>query len=105
MKLTTAQRNRLPNSAFAIPEWRWGPLLDASHTRNAAARLEQAHHAGRITGSMYASAKRRIARADRRFGIHSMYLHENPKRPWKSPEVLGGAAVGAVFGAALMLFL
>lgn len=104
MKLTPAQRNRLPSSAFAIPELRWGPLMDAAHTRAAASRLSQAHHTGRLSGKQYAEAKRRIARAERHFGILSSVYEENP-RSWKSPAVLGAAAVGAVAGAALMIFL
>jgi hypothetical protein len=106
MKLTTAQRNRLPSSAFAIPELRWGPLVDRTHVANAASRLAQAHNAGRLSGRQYAEAKKRIARAERHYGIHG--AHENPltmKRSWKNPEVLGGAAVGAVLGAALMIFI
>jgi hypothetical protein len=99
MKLTYAQKQRLPNSAFAIPELRWGPLVDRSHVANAASRLEAEHHAGRMTGRHYAIGKRRIARAARHYGIHSMYLHEsyeaNP-RSWKDPAVLGAAAAGAV---------
>ena len=78
MKLSAATRNRLPSSAFAIPEWRWGPLTDASHVRNAASRLEQAHRRGEVTGARYASARRRIASAARKYGIHSEYL-ANPR--------------------------
>ena len=81
MKLTTAQKNRLPGSAFAIPEWRWGPLVDARHVHNAASRLEHEHNVGSITGARYIEAKRRIAGAARRFRTDSKYLHENPWTP------------------------
>jgi hypothetical protein len=86
MRLTTAQRNRLPASAFAIPEWRWGPLVDARHVHSAASRLEHEHNIGAITGPRYTSAKKRIASAARRFGTPSIYL--NPVEPspfWETP--------------------
>jgi uncharacterized protein DUF6582 len=40
-ELTTAERNELPDSAFAFPERRAEPLTDASHVRNALARFDQ----------------------------------------------------------------
>lgn len=40
-KLTTKQRNKLPPSAFADPEDRAYPVPDASHARNALARVSQ----------------------------------------------------------------
>lgn len=40
-ELTTKERNRLPDSAFAIPEKRAYPIHDASHARNALARVAQ----------------------------------------------------------------
>lgn len=33
--LSTAQRNDLPDSAFAFPDQRKEPLVDAKHVRNA----------------------------------------------------------------------
>lgn len=40
-KLTSAQRKRLPSSAFAQPSKRAYPIQDASHARNALARASQ----------------------------------------------------------------
>jgi len=40
-KLTTEERNELPNSAFAIPSRRAYPIMDASHRQNALARVSQ----------------------------------------------------------------
>ena len=40
-KLTTKQRNSLGASSFAIPSRRAYPLQDASHARNALARVAQ----------------------------------------------------------------
>ena len=71
--LQTKKRNALPESDFALPEQRKYPLPDAAHVRNAAARLEQEHKAGKISDADYASAKRRIAAAAKRFGVHSEY--------------------------------
>lgn len=39
--LSTRARNRLPRSAFAIPEDRAYPINDLSHARNALARVSQ----------------------------------------------------------------
>ncbi len=40
-KLTTADKNDLPDSAFAFPKQRKEPMTDASHVRNALARFDQ----------------------------------------------------------------
>jgi hypothetical protein len=40
-KLSTAEKNDLPESAFAFPKQRKEPLTDASHVRNAIARFDQ----------------------------------------------------------------
>ena len=41
LKLTTKQRNKLPDSAFAIPEKRAYPVEDKAHARNALARVRR----------------------------------------------------------------
>jgi len=40
-RLTSSQRNAMPSSYFAIPEDRAYPVNDASHARNALARVSQ----------------------------------------------------------------
>ena len=40
-KLTAAARNKLPDSAFAIPSQRKYPINDPSHRQNALARVSQ----------------------------------------------------------------
>lgn len=40
-KLSTAEKNNLPESAFAFPKQRKEPLTDARHVRNAIARFDQ----------------------------------------------------------------
>ena len=40
-ELSTADRNKLPDNAFAFPGRRAEPLVDASHVRNALARFDQ----------------------------------------------------------------
>ena len=40
-KLSTDEREALPDSAFAFPKQRKEPLTDASHVRNALARFDQ----------------------------------------------------------------
>ncbi|MGE3076174.1 MAG: DUF6582 domain-containing protein [Dehalococcoidia bacterium] len=40
-RLDQADRDKLPDSAYAFPEQRKEPLTDASHVRNALARFDQ----------------------------------------------------------------
>jgi len=40
-KLTTKKRKALPNKAFVFPDKRSYPIPDASHARNALARVAQ----------------------------------------------------------------
>ncbi len=40
-KLTTKQRNALPDNAFVFPATRRYPIHNASHAQNALARVEQ----------------------------------------------------------------
>ncbi len=63
------KRNALPDSAFALPSKRAYPIHDKAHSENAMARLEQ--NKGGLTPSEYASAKRRIEAAERKFGVKS----------------------------------
>jgi uncharacterized protein DUF6582 len=40
-KLSTKEKNDLPESAFAFPKQRKEPMTDASHVKNALARFDQ----------------------------------------------------------------
>jgi hypothetical protein len=40
-KLSTSEKNDLPESVFAFPKQRKEPLTDASHVKNALARFDQ----------------------------------------------------------------
>jgi hypothetical protein len=40
-ELSTKDRDKLPDSAYAFPDKRKEPLTDASHVRNALARFDQ----------------------------------------------------------------
>jgi hypothetical protein len=65
--VSTAEQNRLPDSAFAFPDERKEPLTDAKHVRNAIARFDQ------VEGVSEAERNRawdRIRSAARRFGVH-----------------------------------
>ena len=64
--LTTKQRNRLPSSAFAYPERRALPIVDAAHVRAAIARIGQTQFPSMSTAR---SAASRIIRAAKRFGV------------------------------------
>lgn len=72
--LTAQKRKTLQPSQFALPEKKAYPIHDASHVRNAAARLEQAKKAKRVTPSEYRRARAAIARAAKHFGVRSQYL-------------------------------
>lgn len=50
-KLTSKERNALPDSAFAIPSQRKYPINDASHRQNAKARASGEEHKGHISKS------------------------------------------------------
>ncbi len=64
--LTTEERNRLPESAFAFPNQRKEPLTDAKHVRNAVARFDQVEGA---TDTERAEAWDRIVRAAARLDV------------------------------------
>lgn len=68
-KLTTKQRNALPNSAFALPKQRKYPINDASHAANAKARATQMENKGKLSKSLEAKidakANRVLDRGDR----------------------------------------
>ena len=44
-RLDVAQKNALPDSAFAFPSLRKEPMTDVSHVRNAIARFDQVEDA------------------------------------------------------------
>lgn len=51
-KLTTAQRNALPDAAFALPGRRY-PIPDATHAQDALARASEMLHNGHLTQDEY----------------------------------------------------
>lgn len=71
--ISTKARKALPAGKFALPATRRFPIHDAEHVRNAAARLEQGHKDGKVSDADYATAKKAIAAAAKRFGIKSQY--------------------------------
>jgi hypothetical protein len=64
--LTTAQQNDLPDRAFAFPEQRKEPLVDAKHVRNAVARFDQVEG---VSDAERDRAWRRIRAAARKFDV------------------------------------
>lgn len=80
-EITAAKRKALPSSSFADPKNRRYPIGDATHTRNAAARLEQ----NKANEPQYAAIKARIAAAAKKFGIDSQY-----NRPARRGFKMGG---------------
>src|SRR4051812_39285740 len=64
--MSTADKNRLPDSAFAFPEQRKEPLTDARHVRNAVARFDQVEG---VSDADRDKAWRRIRTAARKFDV------------------------------------
>jgi len=64
--LSTAEQNRLPDSAFAFPKERKEPLTDARHVRNAIARFDQVED---VTDAERGRAWKRILRAAKKYDI------------------------------------
>ena len=60
-KLTTKEREELPNSKFALPGHKY-PVEDAAHARNAKARAAQQVKAGKLSN---VDEKKVDAKADR----------------------------------------
>nr|WP_296065083.1 DUF6582 domain-containing protein [uncultured Actinoplanes sp.] len=65
-ELDAADRNALPDSAFAFPRTRKEPLSDARHVRNALARFDQVED---VTDQERDEAFRRIRKAAEKFGV------------------------------------
>jgi hypothetical protein len=64
--LSTAEKDRLPDSDFAFPKERKEPLVDAGHVRNAVARFDQVEG---VTDRERDEAWKRIRRAAKRFDV------------------------------------
>jgi hypothetical protein len=65
-QLDEAEREALPDSAFAFPKVRKMPLNDANHVRNAIARFDQVRD---VTDEERGEAFRRLRRAAGKFGV------------------------------------
>ncbi|MBO1326869.1 hypothetical protein OQ496_03510 [Acetobacter suratthaniensis] len=57
-KLTAAERNALPDSAFALPGRRY-PIHDATHARDALARASEMLHRGELSQDEYDTIHRK----------------------------------------------
>ena len=64
--LSTAQKNDLPDSAFAFPAQRKEPLVDAAHVRNAIARFDQVQD---VTDAERDAAWRKILAAAKKHDV------------------------------------
>jgi hypothetical protein len=64
--MSTAQQNRLPDSAFAFPKERKEPINDARHVRNAIARFDQVED---VTDAERDRAWKRISAAAKKYDI------------------------------------
>lgn len=65
-ELSTADKNDLPESAFAFPKKRKEPLTDASHVKNALARFDQVKD---VSDSERDQAFANIKKAAKHYGI------------------------------------
>jgi hypothetical protein len=50
-KLSTTQRNALPDSAFGLPAERAYPMPDVNHARDAKARASEEYHLGKLSAA------------------------------------------------------
>lgn len=57
-KLTSAERKKLPDDAFALPGRRY-PIPDASHARNALARAKEMYAKGKLSKAEYDTVVRK----------------------------------------------
>lgn len=64
--LSTANKNQLPDSAFAFPKKRKEPIIDARHVRNAVSRFDQVEG---VSDAERDQAWRRIRAAARKFDV------------------------------------
>jgi hypothetical protein len=64
--MSTAEEDRLSDSAFAFPDKRKEPLIDARHVRNAIARFDQVEG---VTDAERDEAWKRIRAAARRYDV------------------------------------
>jgi hypothetical protein len=65
-EVDTQKRNDLPSSAFAFPEQRKEPLIDAEHVQNALARFDQVEG---VSDDDRAQAFANIRRAAEHYGV------------------------------------
>jgi hypothetical protein len=65
-RLSQKERDALPDKAFAFPEQRKEPLLDADHVRNALARFDQVEG---VTDEERDAAFRRIRKAAKQYHV------------------------------------
>jgi hypothetical protein len=72
--LSTAEKNDLPDSAFAFTKQRKEPLTDAKHVRNAVARFDQVEG---VSNAERDKAWRKIRSAARKFDV------EISERGWR----------------------
>ena len=88
--LSTSDRDRLPESAFAFPQQRKEPLTDADHVKNALARFDQVEGVSDADRDL---AFRNIKAAAKHYGIavEESSWRELGRRPHsKNPAHHGG---------------
>ena len=73
-KLSTADKDKLPDKTYAFPEKRKEPLEDATHVRNALARFNQVEG---VTDEERKEAFANIKKAAKKFGV------EVNEKDWK----------------------
>ena len=84
-KLSTADKDKLPDGEFAFPRERKEPLTDASHVRNAIARFDQVEG---VTDAERDEAWKRILAAAKRYDV------EVSERSWRDLAHGGNNSAG-----------
>lgn len=69
MKLTAAQRNKIPAKQFGEPSQRKYPMPDKSHAANAKSRAKQQLNKGNLSQGEYSKI---VAKANRKLGASDM---------------------------------
>ena len=70
--LSSKERDKLPESAFAFPQERKEPLVDARHVRDAVARFDQVEN---VSNKERDEAWKRIQHAAKKFDVELQEQH------------------------------
>lgn len=85
-RLTKAQRDKLPRSAFAWPERRLFPIHDRTHAQIALPRLHALYKRGYLTDGEYRYVRGNVLRAYEKFGLRARAPSQVARRAAETQE-------------------